>query len=136
MGTNDTDDETSADDRPQTVGDCRTSWGLLCIGTVSYVLLTIAWFLLAASLRWSSRIWASETQAGVVTGAVPLTHILVALLSKPVADWIGPYRAIGYGMIVLGVAQVGRSTAVGFASMLAFTVLTESARRSPVSASG
>lgn len=104
--------------------DRRTSWGLLLVGTLSYVLLMFAWFSLAAYLSIViSDLGLSDTQAGLITGAVPLTYIPVALLSGPLIDRIGPYRAIGYGMGILGVAQIGRSTALGFASMLAFTIL-------------
>jgi len=104
--------------------DRQTSWKLLLVGTLSYVLLMFAWFSLAAYLSLViPDLGLSDTEAGIITGAVPLTYIPVALLSGPVIDRIGPYRAIGYGMLVLGVAQIGRSTAVGFGSLLAFTIL-------------
>jgi MFS family permease len=104
--------------------DHRTKWSLLLTATISYALMMFAWFSLAAYLTpVIGDLGLTETQAGVIAGAVPLTYVPVALLSGPLIDRVGPYRAIGAGMLLLGVAQLGRSVAVTFPTMLAFTVL-------------
>ncbi|MFC6990027.1 MFS transporter [Haloplanus sp. GCM10025708] len=38
-------------------------------------------------------------------------------------DRVGPYRAIGTGLVLFGAAQVGRASADSFAAMLALTVV-------------
>ena len=86
------------------MAETRTKWPLLFAGTFSYAIMMFAWFSLAAYLApVISDLGLTDTQAGVVTGAVPLTYVPVALLSGPLIDRVGPYRAIGAGMFVLGV---------------------------------
>jgi MFS family permease len=106
------------------MADSRTRWSLLLAGTLSYAIMLFAWFSLAAYLApVISDVGLTDTQAGIVTGAVPLTYVPVALLAGPLIDRVGPYLAIGTGMLVLGVAQLGRAVAATFPTMLAFTVL-------------
>ncbi|QLC34642.1 MFS transporter [Halarchaeum sp. CBA1220] len=65
----------------------------------------------------------SSTQAGVLTGAIPLTYVPVALFSGVVTDRVGPYRAIGVGVPLFGAAHLGRSFAESFPVLLALTVV-------------
>ncbi|MFB6151269.1 MAG: CynX/NimT family MFS transporter [Haloarculaceae archaeon] len=98
-------------------------YGLLGLGTLAYSLLMFIWFSLAAYLNpITAELGLSSTQAGVLTGAIPLTYVPVALVSGFVIDRTGPYRAIGSGLLLFGAAHLGRAGADSFAAMLALTV--------------
>lgn len=102
----------------------RLQYGLLALGTGAYACLMFVWFSLAAYLSTIiAALHLSTTQAGILTGAVPLTYVPVALFSGVVTDRVGPYRAIGTGLVLFGAAQVGRAHAGTFAAMLALTVV-------------
>ena len=100
------------------------SYVMVALGGVSYLWLTFVWFSLPAFLSpVTAALDLSGTEAGVLVGAVPLTYVPLSLASGLIVDRIGPLRSIGIGCVVFGVAQVGRSLAGGFPSMLALTVL-------------
>jgi cyanate permease len=99
-------------------------YGLLGLGTLAYTSLMLVWFSVAAYLaEIVAELGLSSTQAGLLTGAIPLTYVPVALFSGVVTDRIGPYRAIGIGLVLFGAAQVGRAGAESFAVLLGLTVV-------------
>ncbi len=102
----------------------RLRYGLLGMGTLAYSGLMLVWFSVAAYLaEIVAELGLTSTQAGLLTGAIPLTYVPVALFSGVVTDRIGPYRAIGIGLVLFGAAQVGRAGAESFAVLLALTVV-------------
>lgn len=104
--------------------ESRRAYGLVLVAALAYTCLMFVWFSLPAYLSpIIAELGLTGTQAGVVVGAVPLTYIPLALLSGVVIDRIGPGRTIAVGVLLYGAAQMGRSTATGFPSLLAFTVL-------------
>lgn len=109
---------------PRTVQRLRLRYGLLGMGTLAYSGLMLVWFSVAAYLaEIVAELGLTSTQAGLLTGAIPLTYVPVALFSGVVTDRIGPYRAIGIGLVLFGAAQVGRAGAESFAVLLALTVV-------------
>ncbi|WP_435183363.1 MFS transporter [Halobellus sp. EA9] len=102
----------------------RRRYGLLGLGPLAYAALTFVWFSVPA---WLDVVVAdfglTSTQAGLLTGAIPLTYVPVALFSGVVTDYVGPYRAIGAGLVLFESAQVGRAAADTFPVLLALTVL-------------
>ncbi|MFC4439465.1 MULTISPECIES: MFS transporter [Natrialbaceae] len=106
------------------VAERKKAYGLVTVATLSYTCLMFVWFSLPAYLSTIiAELGLSGTQAGVVAGAVPLTYIPLALFSGLAVDRIGPGRSLAIGVVVYGLAQVGRSVATGFPSLLAFTLL-------------
>lgn len=102
----------------------RRSYALVCVGALSYTCLLFLWFSLPAYLSTIiAETGLTGTQAGVLAGAIPLTYVPLALFSGLAVDRIGPGRSLTVGLIVVGVAQIGRSAATGFPSLLALTVL-------------
>lgn len=102
----------------------RRSYALVVLGALSYTCLTFVWFSLAAYLpEIITDIGLTGTQAGVLAGAVPLTYIPLALFSGLAIDRVGAGPSIGVGALVFGVAQVLRSVASGFPTLLAATLL-------------
>lgn len=102
----------------------KRAYGLVVAGAFCYTSLTFVWFSLPAYL---STIIADAgltgTEAGLLAGAVPLTYIPIALFSGLAVDRIGPGRSLAAGLAVVGVAQIARSVAGGFPSLLAATLL-------------
>jgi cyanate permease len=102
----------------------RRRYALVGLGAIAYASLTFVWFSLPA---WLDAIVAdfglTSTQAGVLTGAIPLTYVPVSLFSGVVTDYVGPYRAIGAGVTLFGGAQIGRAAAETFPALLALTVV-------------
>jgi cyanate permease len=97
---------------------------LLGFGSLAYTCLMFVWFSVAAFLSdISTALSLSPTQAGILTGAVPLTYVPVALFSGYLIDRVGPFRAIGGGLLLFGAAQVGRADATAFLPLLALTVV-------------
>lgn len=97
---------------------------LLALGSLGYAALTLSWFSLPAYLPTvSADLGLSDTQAGALAGAVPLTYVPVALVSGLLVDRLGHRRTLAGGLALVGVAQLGRGSAHGFLPMLAFTVL-------------
>ncbi|PSQ14287.1 MFS transporter [Halobacteriales archaeon QS_8_69_73] len=104
--------------------DRRRAYALVVAGAASYTCLLFVWFTLPAYLSVvAADLGLSSTEAGVLAGAVPLTYVPLALVSGLAVDRIGPARSLAAGLVVFGTAQVGRSAATGFRSMLAFTLL-------------
>ncbi|SER21209.1 MFS transporter [Natrinema salaciae] len=102
----------------------RRAYGAVAVGTLGYTVLMFIWFSLPAYLSTIiGELDLSGTQAGVVAGAVPLTYIPIALFTGMVVDRVGPGRTLAAGVLIYGVAQTGRSFAVGFPSLLAATLL-------------
>ena len=91
---------------------------------MAYTFLMFIWFSLPAFLTpVIDELGLTGTQAGIVVGAIPLTYIPLALLSGLFVDRIGPGRSLALGALCFGLAQIGRSTAGGFPSLLLFTIL-------------
>ncbi|SEW15085.1 MFS transporter [Natrinema salifodinae] len=104
--------------------DRRRAYGAVVVATLSYTFLMFVWFSLPAYLPVIiGDLGLSNTQAGVVAGAVPLTYIPIALFTGMAIDRIGPGRSLAAGVLVYGVAQLVRSFATGFPSLLAATLL-------------
>ena len=102
----------------------RLRYAVLGAGTVAYACLMAVWFSPAAYLgAIVADLGLSSAQAGLLTGAIPLTYVPVALFSGVITDRIGPYRAIGGGLALFGAAQIGRAAADSFPAMLALTVV-------------
>ncbi|WP_436345887.1 MFS transporter [Natronorubrum sp. FCH18a] len=102
----------------------RREYGLVALAALSYTCLMFVWFSLPAYLSGIiDDLGLSSTQAGVLAGAVPLTYIPLALFSGIAVDRIGPGRSLAAGVVIYGVAQIGRSVALGFPSLLAATLL-------------
>ncbi len=102
----------------------RRAYGTVVVGTVGYTCLMFIWFSLPAYLSTIiADLELSGTQAGVVAGAIPLTYIPIALGMGIVVDRVGPGRSLAAGVIVYGVAQLARSFAADFPSLLATTLL-------------
>jgi cyanate permease len=100
------------------------AYGLVLAGALSYAALTFIWFSLAAYLPTIiDDLELSGTQAGLLAGAVPATYIPLALFSGLAVDRVGPRRGLAVGLLLFGSAQVGRSVAGDFPSMLALTLL-------------
>ncbi|MFC6769813.1 CynX/NimT family MFS transporter, partial [Natrinema soli] len=100
------------------------AYAAVVVGTGGYTCLMFIWFSLPASLSTIiADLGLSGTQAGVVAGAVPLTYIPIALFTGLVIDRVGPGRSLAAGVLIYGIAQIGRSFAVGFPSLLAATLL-------------
>ncbi|WP_137289316.1 MFS transporter [Natronorubrum halophilum] len=102
----------------------RRAYALVLLASGSYTCLLFVWFSLPAYLSVViDDIGLSSTQAGILAGAVPLTYIPLALFSGLAVDRIGPGRSLAAGVLIYGVAQIGRSVAPGFPSLLAATLL-------------
>jgi len=81
----------------------RQRYGLVVLGSFSYACLLFVWFSPAAYLgRIVTDFGLSSTEAGLLTGAIPLTYVPIALFSGFVTDRIGPARAIGIGLVLFG----------------------------------
>ncbi|ELZ27355.1 major facilitator superfamily protein [Halogeometricum pallidum JCM 14848] len=105
-------------------GVSTESYVLLALATLGYFLYTFSWFSLAAYLvPVIDTLGLSGTEAGVVTGAVQLSYIPLALVSGLVIDRMGSRVSLGVGLLVIGVAHVLRGSATGFATLVAPTLL-------------
>lgn len=102
----------------------RRAYALVLSGAGSYTCLMFIWFSLPAYLPTViDDLGLSGTEAGLLAGAVPLTYIPLALFSGLAVDRIGPARSLAVGMVLFGLAQLGRSVATGFSSLLVATLL-------------
>ena len=102
----------------------RRAYALVAVAAIGYACLMFVWFSLPAYLPTIvADAELTSTQAGVLTGAVPLTYVPLALVSGLAVDRIGPGRIIGAGALCYGAGQVGRSLAGDFPSLLACTLL-------------
>ena len=104
----------------ETVGNAA----LLSLGGIGYGALLFVWFSLPAYLApVIDALALSGTQAGVLTGAIPLTYIPLGLLSGLVIDRVGARLGIGVGTALAGIGQIGRAFSPDFPTILAFTLL-------------
>jgi len=102
----------------------RRDYAVVALGALGYTCLTFIWFSLAAYLPVIiDDVGLTGFEAGVLAGAVPLTYIPLSLVTGLVVDRVGPGPGIAAGLVVFGLAQVGRSLAPGFPSLLALTLL-------------
>ncbi|MDZ7746947.1 MAG: MFS transporter [Halobacteriales archaeon] len=102
----------------------RRAYGLTLLAALTYTSLMFCWFTLPAYLPTiQAELTLSGTQAGLVAGAVPLVYIPLALGSGLVVDRVGAGRSLSVGLAVVGIAQLTRSMAGGFPSLLAATLL-------------
>jgi len=100
------------------------SYVLLAFASGGYFLFTFSWFSLAAYLvPVTEELGLSGTEAGVVTGAVQLSYVPLALLSGLAIDRIGSRQSVGAGLIVIGTAHVLRGVSTGFVTVLVPTLL-------------
>jgi cyanate permease len=99
-------------------------YAMVVLGSASYVCLLFTWFLLPAYLPpIRAEFGLTSTQAGILTGAIPLTYVPLSLFSGLVVDRIGPHRGMAVALVLIGGAQAVRGFASGFPSILAATVL-------------
>jgi len=118
------DGATGSGERRLAESSVGRAYALVVAGALSYAALTFIWFSLAAYLPTIiDDLGLSGTEAGVLAGAVPATYIPLALFSGLAIDRIGPRRGLAVGLLLFGSAQVGRSVAAGFPSMLGLTLL-------------
>lgn len=118
------DGATGSGERRLVESSVGRAYALVVAGALAYGSLTFIWFSLAAYLPTIiDDLGLSGTEAGVLAGAVPATYIPLALFSGLAIDRVGPRRGLAVGLLVFGSAQVGRSVASGFPSMLALTLL-------------
>lgn len=97
--------------------------GLVLAGALCYTALTFVWFSLAASLPdIIADVGLSGTQAGILNGAVPLTYIPLGVAAGLAVDRVGPVRSLAGGLVVFGLAQVARSLAGSFETLLLATL--------------
>lgn len=97
---------------------------LLLLGSVGYAAFLFVWFSVPAWLTpISSQFGLSDTAAGVLVGAVPLTYVPFALASGLVIDRIGSRYAIGIGLFGVGLAHLGRGLAQSFPALLGLTLV-------------
>lgn len=97
---------------------------LLGLATVGYFLFMFAWFSLAAYLvPVIADLGFTNTQAGLVTGAVQLSYIPLSLVSGLAIDRLGSRTALGLGLVIIGIAHLFRGLSTGFQTMLIPTFL-------------
>jgi cyanate permease len=109
------------------VADTTASRGdylLLGLASLGYACLTFVWFSVAAFLPvLTTGLGLSGTDAGLLTGIIPLVYVPFSLASGLAIDRIGAPRAIATGLLLFGVAQLARGFAPGFPTLLALTGL-------------
>lgn len=99
-------------------------YALVVAAALAYGSLMFVWFSLPAYLSTViAEVGLTGTEAGLLAGAVPLTYIPLGILTGLAVDRFGPGRSITVGLLVFGVAQLARSAAPGFGSLLAATLL-------------
>ena len=104
--------------------DAASRYLLLLLGGGSYFWLMFVWFSLPAHLSpVIDDLGLTSTQAGVLTGAVPLTYIPLGLASGVLIDRVGPRRGIGAAVALFGAGHVLRAVAGDFWTMLLWTLL-------------
>jgi cyanate permease len=97
---------------------------LLGLATAGYFLFMFSWFSLAAYLvPVIAELGFTNTQAGIVTGAVQLSYIPLSLISGLAIDRLGSRTALGMGLVIIGIAQLFRGLSNDFVTMLLPTLL-------------
>lgn len=100
------------------------SYVLLGLASAGYFLFMFSWFSLGAYLvPIIEDLGLSNTQAGVVTGAVQLSYIPLSLVSGLAIDRLGSRKSLGAGLFVIGTAHLLRGFSTGFVTILLPTVL-------------
>lgn len=100
------------------------SYAVLVLGAAGYFCFLFTWFLLPAFLTPIMRdLGLTGTQAGVLTGAIPLVYIPLGLASGLLIDRVGARHGIGIGLVFIGVGQASRAFAIDFPTMLVPTIL-------------
>ncbi len=100
------------------------SYVLLGLASGGYFLFMFSWFSLAAYLvPVMADLGLSNTQAGLVTGAVQLSYIPLSLVSGLAIDRLGSRRSLGAGLAIIGIAHVMRGLSTGFITVLLPTFL-------------
>lgn len=99
------------------------AYALLVAGTLVYTSLMFSWFSLPAYLPTIIEdVGLTDTQAGILAGAVPLTYIPLALFSGLAVDRVGPGRSLFVALVCIGFSQAARSVAPGFLGLLGTTL--------------
>jgi len=97
---------------------------LLALGSLGYFWLMFVWFLLPAFLTpVIAALGLTNTQAGVLTGAIPFVYIPLSLVSGVLVDRFGYRWSLGVGLVLLGVGQLGRGLVSAFLPLLVLTLL-------------
>lgn len=100
----------------------RRDYVLLGLASLGYACLTFVWFSAAAFLPvLTTDLGLSGTQAGLLTGMIPLVYVPFSLASGLVIDRVGSRTAIASGLFLFGVAQLVRGFAPGFPTLLVLT---------------
>jgi cyanate permease len=100
----------------------RGDYLLLGLASLGYACLTFVWFSVAAFLPvLTTDLGLSGTEAGLLTGIIPLVYVPFSLASGLAIDRIGAPRAIAVGLSTFGFAQLARGFAPGFPTLLALT---------------
>jgi len=101
------------------------SWyAVTVLGGISYLCLSFLWFSHAALLTpIVESLTLTDTEAGIIVGAVPLTYVVFSLLSGLVIDRIGPGWGIGIALAIIGLAQILRGVSNSFLVILCATIL-------------
>ncbi len=104
--------------------DASARYLLLLLGGIGYFCLMFVWFSLPATLvPVMEELELSNTQGGILAGAVPAVYIPLALVTGLVADRIGSRRTLTAALAIIGTAQLLRATAETFPAMLLWTLL-------------
>lgn len=108
----------------ETMTTSRWRSTVLGTGALCYATLMFVWFSVPAYLpNITQEFGMTQSQAGLLTGAIPLTYVPIALVSGAILDRIGAHRGIAFGVILFGVAQVSRASVTGFPQLLGLTML-------------
>jgi MFS family permease len=97
----------------------RREWALALLGTSLYFSFTYAWNSLAAVITLvTADLGLSSFQTGIVLGTVALTIFFTWPVVGPWVERVGPARAMGLGVVVLGVAGMARATVETFPGLV------------------
>lgn len=108
----------------QLAGPTRLRYWLVLVGAGGYTCLMFIWFSLPAFLSpIIAELNLTGTQAGLLVGAVPLMYIPLGIGTGILVDRLGPGRSIAGGVFIYGFAQIGRSFAGEFYSILVMTLI-------------
>jgi cyanate permease len=97
---------------------------LLALGSLGYFWLMFVWFLLPAFLTpIIATLGLTNTQTGMLTGAIPFVYIPLSLTSGVFVDRFGYRWSLGIALALLGAGQFGRGLVSEFLPMLVLTLL-------------
>lgn len=107
-------------DEPVPVG----CYGVLLVASVGYSAMMLCWFLHAAFLSpITDSLSLSNTQAGVLVGAVPAVYVPLSVVSGRITDHIGPRLTLAVALGTVGIAQILRGVAPTYYALLGATIL-------------